>query len=116
MAKNCKAAGTRREHQVMRFLQGHRYETMRAPASIGAADIVALKPGCQPLYVQVKANKDGGPYKSFGPRDRRELREAALRAGAAPVLVWWPPHGEMQWIDEAFWPKEKTSVEVDAGS
>lgn len=103
--KNCKAAGTAREHKVMRHLEQRGWLTMRAPASLGAADIIALNYQAErPLMIQVKANRDGGPWMNFRPKERQELSAAAARAGAAAHLVWWPPHGEMQWIPEDEWP------------
>ena len=104
MAKNSKAAGTRVEHKVMRTLAAEGWVVMRAPASIGVADVLALKCGERPRMVQVKANKDGGPYMNFRPTERAELRAVAERAGAVAELCWWPPRGECRWYDESIWP------------
>lgn len=102
--KNCKAAGTRRENQVKKLMESEGWTVLRAPASIGEADLIAMKAGERNRLVQVKSNKDGGPYKSFGPKARAALRDAARSAGAVAELVWWPPRGECRWYDEAVWP------------
>lgn len=102
--KNAKAAGTRREHAVRRMLEANDWLVTRAPASLGEADLVALKRGERPMLVQVKANVSGGPWANFRPRERLALREAASRAGAVAMLAHWPPHGELAWYDEAEWP------------
>lgn len=92
---------------------------MRAPASIGAADLLAIRPVklaenststwtiksvCRVLLVQVKANKGGGPYANFRPRERIELMDAANDSGGEAWLVWWPPHGQCRWIPPNEWP------------
>ena len=101
--KDTKAAGTRRENQVKRLLEDAGWLVMRAPASLGAADLVALKAGTTARLLQVKANV-GSPYKTFGRKERRELIEAAEKAGAVAELVHWPPHGECRWVPSVMWP------------
>lgn len=93
--------------------------TMRAPASIGAADLLAIRPlhydrpdyypskgknGCEVILVQVKANKDGGPYANFRPKERGELLADAIASGGQGWLVHWPPHGKPSWIHSSEWP------------
>lgn len=101
--KNNKAAGTRRENQVRDLLAAEGWVVMRAPASIGAADLIALKAGELPRLVQVKANT-GNPYKTFGPKERRELMDVAEQAGGIAELCHWPPHGACNWLGSAVWP------------
>jgi len=43
--KNCKAAGTRVEHKVRDTLEEDGWVVVRAPASLGAADLIGLKRG-----------------------------------------------------------------------
>ena len=76
---------------------------MRAPASLGVADVVALKPG-ESRLVEVKSTT-AGPYAGFGPADRKALSAAAKVAGASAWLVWWPKRKQPQWIAEAEWPR-----------
>lgn len=75
----------------------------RAPASLGVADLVALKAGQTPLLIEVKSTA-GGPYERFSPADRQELKAAAIKAGATPLLAYWPAHGKLRWIREHEWP------------
>lgn len=98
-----KAAGTRVEHKVLQLLRREGWLAFRTPASLGVCDVVALRAGCVPRLVEVKSTVDG-PYKSFGPSDRSELRLAALRAGAVGELCWWPPRQQPTFIDSTEWP------------
>jgi Holliday junction resolvase len=98
-----KAAGTRRENQVRDLLASEGWVVMRAPASIGAADLIALKDGSTSRFIQVKATA-GGPYKTFGPGERRELSQVAKQAGGVAELCWWPPRGACRWVSEQDWP------------
>lgn len=75
---------------------------MRAPASLGAVDVIAIKDG-EIIFEELKSTKDG-PYKNFGPKDREELSLMARLAGAAAFLVWWPPRSQPVAIPEADWP------------
>jgi len=101
--KNMKAAGTRRERQVRDLLIEDGWIVMRAPASIGAADLVALKANNTPRFIQVKAVV-GSPYKTFGPAERQELSMVARQAGGMAQLCHWPPRGPCRWVPEAVWP------------
>lgn len=76
---------------------------MRAPASLGVADVVALKAGERPRMIEVKSTRRG-MYHSFGPADREALSEVAAAADADAYLVWWPPHSKPQWVPESDWP------------
>ncbi len=103
--KNNKAFGTRRENQVRDHLRDRDWLAFRAPASLGVADIVALRAGSRPRLVEVKGDKDG-PYHGFLPASREKLSLAAQLAGADAYLAWWPPHGELRWIPESEWPRK----------
>ena len=76
----------------------------RAPASLGCADVVALRDGSRPRFVEVKGTADG-PYKSFTPAARTRLSATARLAGADAVLAWWPPNGTLKWLPESEWPR-----------
>ncbi len=84
------------------------YWVARAAGSLGDADLVALKDGERPKLIEVKSTA-AGPFHSFGPKDRADLRFAAKVAGASCVLAWWPPRGKLTWIEESAWPKEKAA-------
>lgn len=82
--------GAVRERQVAERYEANGWVVYRSAGSHGPADLVALKAGVMPELVQVKATK-AGPWSGFGPADREELRDEALRAGARAVLCHWPP-------------------------
>jgi Holliday junction resolvase len=98
-----KAAGTQRERAVRDHYRDHDWLAFRAPASLGVADVVAMKAGHRPRLVEVKSTAQG-PYESFGPRDRHKLRMAARMAGADAVLAWWPKNGKLRLIHANEWP------------
>lgn len=98
--------GHDRERALKNMLQGDDWFAMRAPASLGVADLVVLKEGHRPMLIEVKSTTDG-PYKSFGPQDRSELSLAAKMAGADAWLVWWPPRAKPVWIAEHEWPVDR---------
>lgn len=95
--------GHQRERAVRDWLRDRDWLAFRAPASLGVADVVALRDGSRPRLVEVKSTAQG-PYEHFGPADRAELAAAAVLAGADAFLAWWPPRGELRWIPEAEWP------------
>lgn len=82
----------------------------RAPASLGCADVVALRAGSVPRLIEVKSTA-AGPYHSFGPKERARLSSAARLAGAEAFLYWWPPRGKMHVVAEAEWPRNERTVE-----
>lgn len=104
-----RAAGTRRELQVRDWLRDRDWLAFRAPASLGVADIIALRDGSRPRLVEVKSTAQG-PYERFGPTARHRLRTAAQLAGADAYLAWWPPRGELRWIHENEWPARLKAV------
>lgn len=89
---------------MKRWYEDHGWFAMRAPASLGVCDLVALKKGNTPLMIEVKANV-GNLYKNFQPADRRELAEAAEKAGANALLAHWPPRGHLTLIGSEHWPQ-----------
>ena len=96
-------AGHNRERQVKALLVSKGWVVVRAAASLGCADLVALRNGDQPMLVEVKSTA-GGPWKTFGPAARAALSRAADQAGADAYLCWWPPRLEPRWFDEGSWP------------
>lgn len=95
--------GIDRERQLQDRLESDDYWVARAAGSLGAADLVALKPGIKWL-IEVKATK-AGPYHGFGPKKRARLSLAAKIAGAEAWLCWWPAWGQPAWIPEKDWPR-----------
>lgn len=96
--------GHNRERKYRDLLREDGWFVMRAPASVGVCDLLALKAGQTPRMIEVKGNA-GSPYKTFGPADRAALIEAARLAGANPELVHWPPNGYPVSIQAAQWPE-----------
>lgn len=95
--------GRRREYQVRDWLADRDWLVFRAPASLGVADLVALRDGSRPRLVEVKSTAQG-PYERFGPTARERLSGAARLAGGEALVAWWPPRGELRWIREDEWP------------
>ena len=95
--------GTQRERAVRDHLTSRDWVAFRAPASLGVADVVALRDGSRPRLVEVKSTSQG-PYEHFGPAARARLSFAARMAGADAFLAWWPLRGQLRWISESEWP------------
>lgn len=104
-----KAAGTQRERAVRDWLRDRDWLAFRAPASLGVADVVALRDGSRPRLIEVKSTHRG-PYHGFSPADRQKLRFAAELAGADAFLAWWPPRGELHWIHSSEWPNKHANT------
>jgi Holliday junction resolvase len=131
--KNTKAAGTKRELQVVKQYRDDGWVAFRTPASFGVCDVVAMKRQAivsdsylhpvtserirllGPLtlaavhMVEVKANH-GGPFMNFRQPEREALREAAARAGAQAILCHWPPGGERRDIPSDEWPESRKAA------
>ena len=95
--------GTGRERLVREWYADRDWLAFRAPASLGVADVIALRAGSRPQLVEVKSTA-AGPYEHFRPADRADLKAAAELAGADAVLVWWPSRGKMRAIPANEWP------------
>jgi Holliday junction resolvase len=111
MARNNYAKGAARERQLQKELEHNGYVVTRSAGSRSPHDLVAIGPAnrdspsiSQVQLIQVKADT-AGPFHSFGPLERSLLSETARRAGAVPVLVWWPAGGKQTWYFEHEWPK-----------
>ena len=98
-----KRAGTQRELAVRNHLRDRDWLAFRAPASLGVADVIALRDGSRPRLIEVKSTAQG-PYETFGPAARHKLRLAAELAGADAYLAWWPKNGTLHWIHSSEWP------------
>lgn len=103
MAKADSQRGIQRERDLVSRLKEEGWFAMRAPASLGVADVVALKAGERPRMVEVKSTS-AGAYAGFGPADREALSEVAAAADADAYLVWWPKRKPPKWIPEDDWP------------
>lgn len=107
-----KSRGTNRELLVVRQYRRDGWVAFRAPASLGVADVIALKDGERPQLVEVKSDRKN-PYAHFGPDKRLALSHAARRAGAEAWLAWWPgDRGGCRWIAERDWPPFRLSPEA----
>lgn len=103
--------GIQRERAVRDLLANDDWLAFRAPASLGCADVIALRDGSRPRLVEVKSTS-GGPYERFGPKERARLSFAAQMAGADAFLVWWPLRSDPVWIPESAWPSVKPLSEA----
>lgn len=101
--------GLDRERQVRRRYEQDGYVVVRAAGSLGPVDLVALKRGSRPIFVEVKSTA-GGPFEHFGPADRARMTDAGAQAGADCVLCWWPPRRQPQWVMSYDWPAVKAAA------
>lgn len=101
--------GHDRERAVKKLLEAEGWFVIRAAASLGFADLVALKRGRLPMVIEVKSTS-GGPYERFGPEDRAALTRCADQSGAEAFLVWWPPRKQPVWISETEWPARRVAA------
>jgi Holliday junction resolvase len=109
--RNHSAFGSKRERQVAELLRAEGWVVFHNKASRGVCDLVALRdPGTfqtasftDARLIEVKGTTRS-PWVAWGPGERQALRDTARQAGAVPLLAWWPPHGELQWLGEAEWP------------
>lgn len=109
--------GHQRERQVKKLLEEEGWFVIRAPGSLGVADLVAVKAilswdtesgfASEVRFIECKANEKGGPYMNFRPEDRQALIDAAEKAGARAELAWWPKYGSLTWIDSSAWPENR---------
>lgn len=95
--------GHQRERDLVHHLRENNWFAMRAPASLGVADVIAMRDGDRPRMYEVKSTRHG-PYAGFPPADRERLRVAAKMAGADCFLCWHPPHGKRHFIGPDEWP------------
>lgn len=94
--------GIQRERDRVNWYRDRDWFAMRAPASLGSVDVVAIKDG-EIRFEELKSTS-GGPYERFGPADRADLSFMAKLAGAKAYLVWWPPRAKPHVIPESEWP------------
>jgi Holliday junction resolvase len=118
--------GHSRERQVRKRLEAEGWWVARAAGSLGDADLVALRYGftlepvdelplplAEALLIEVKANKAGGPFANFRPKDRAKLLAAADKAGATAILAYWPAHKPLRFIHSEDWPNQPHPTEEE---
>ena len=97
--------GHQRERDLVRLLRNDpagAWVAIRAPASLGVFDVIAVRDG-EIRLVEVKSTSRSA-FAGFPPADRRALLDAAERAGASAWLYWHPPRRAPVWIAAADWP------------
>lgn len=102
MARKDSRRGHDRERQLVRLLREEGWVAMRAPASLGVFDVIAVKDGRIRL-IEVKSTTRSA-WTGFLPADREALVEAAERAGGEAELCWWPKQGEPKFLTPVDWP------------
>lgn len=105
---NAKAKGSAAERRVKKAYEDAGWLVTKSGGSLGSADLVALRAGCRPRLLQVKANA-GGPFKNFGPLERALLLRDARSAGADVALV----HVESRKPPREWWPDEWPATPLD---
>jgi Holliday junction resolvase len=116
MASN-KSRGIGRENDVVRLLRKEGWIASRTPASLGTMDVLALKNGETPRFIQVKGTQR--PFSGFSPFERYDLLADAQKAGARAELCWWPAYGRPAFIGPEDWPEtiqpKPLTVEAESG-
>jgi Holliday junction resolvase len=69
----------------------------------GAGDLIAIHPAQGVRLLECKTTASG-PYHSFGPGERHEMRKLATELGVSVWLVWKPPGGKIRWLPASSWP------------
>lgn len=87
---SAKRKGTYAERVVQKYLEARGWVCVRAWSSIGPWDVLGLHPGLPPIMVQVKSGATGAYIR---PAERAALLKMAHRAGARPVLAYYPRKG-----------------------
>lgn len=84
------ATGARYERATRDILKAEGYQVIRSAGSLGAADLMAMKPG-QTLLLQCKrcAANDPPMSRIIGGDEWNALYQQAMAAGAIPVLAAW---------------------------
>lgn len=108
---NHKAFGSARERAIKDLKLAEGYLAFRAPASLGVADVIAIKEvlyggwhvGSRVELIEAKCNT-GNPYKNFSPTARKRLSQAAEQCGAEALLAFWPKRGKLVYLREDEWP------------
>lgn len=105
MARADSRRGIQRERDLVRLLRSDPsgpWVALRAPASLGVADVIAVRAG-EIRLIEVKSTRSR--WSGFGPADRARLVLAARQAGGTGYLVWWPKgRGAPLWIHEDEFP------------
>lgn len=86
----------------MRMLKEDGWVAMRAPASLGVFDVIAVKAG-RIRMIEVKSTTRSA-FSGFSPADRRALLEAARTAGGEAELCWWPKYRKPTFLTPDEWP------------
>jgi Holliday junction resolvase len=101
---NCQSRGSARERIVAEELRAKGWIVKGTGDAHGAIDLIAVRRGDVRL-IQVKGNRDGGPFANFRPTERKLMNEEALRAGFKAWLVYAPPDRQApRWIPSWTWP------------
>jgi Holliday junction resolvase len=103
VANGASRRGIQRERDLVQILRRNDYFAIRAPGSLGCADVIAMKRGEPSLLVELKSTSRSA-FAGFPPADRAELLEVAARSGAEAWLVYWPKRSEPIWISPDEWP------------
>lgn len=96
------AKGAVKERLLMTRLEAAGWICYRSAGSHGNADLIALREGCRPLLIQVKADASGA-FGHFGPEARYDLYAEAKNAGALALLAWCKPRGPVEWFLAPLW-------------
>lgn len=107
--------GASRERLVAEELRAEGYVVKGTGDAHGAIDLIALKEGHIPKVVQVKGNRDGGPFANFRPAERLQIAREAEDAGADAWLAYAPPDRlPTRWYAEDEWPSGHRMLESEA--
>jgi Holliday junction resolvase len=101
-----RSLGPARERALANLLRADGWVVKGTGDAHGVFDLIAARKG-ELMFIEVKANRKGGPYMNFRKQDREDLLAEAEQAGAEAWLVHWPPNKQPSWIPPALWPGNK---------
>lgn len=99
------AAGHQRERAVGAHLRKQGWLLGSRRHEPGPGDWLAYKLHTA-MLVEVKSTA-GGPWETYGPKERAELDAEAIRVAAIPVIAYWPARGGLRMIFRSDWPEYK---------
>lgn len=85
----------------------------RSPGSKGPADLIAIRAGVPPMFIQLKARRSQPMWSAFPPPQRAALVELAARYGADAWYCYWRTGKPPVWVHSEDWPPARGRERAD---